>query len=175
MDEVKKIKLDSLQSASSTSSSDILPIVQTNENNRRVTKKVSPDVLGSYVNTAKEYPTLQTTDKSIVGAINELSGGSGGASALEDLTDVSISSPTNGQVIKYNSTSNKWVNANDEGGGTAADISYDNTTSGLSSINVQGAVDELAATLNTLKGLGLDYTYINIQSAEYTSGDLPVE
>lgn len=130
---------------------------------------------------------------------------------LNELRDVCITTPSDGQVIKYDEGTDSWINSNDEGGGTAAEITFDNSgtdlasinvqnaivevegkiptvpenyaatnvtynnaASGLSSINVQGAVDELAATLNTLKGLGLDYTYINIQSAEYTSGDLPV-
>ena len=37
-------------------------------------------------------------------------GGSGGASALEDLTDVDLSSLSNGQILKYNSTTQKWEN-----------------------------------------------------------------
>ena len=45
------------------------------------------------------------------------SGGSGSSVALSDLVDVSISSPTNGQVLKYNSTSGKWENAAESGGG----------------------------------------------------------
>lgn len=45
------------------------------------------------------------------------SGGGGGATDLDDLTDVSISSPTNGQVLKYNSVSQEWENANESGGG----------------------------------------------------------
>ena len=36
---------------------------------------------------------------------------SGGASDLGDLTDVTLNTPTNGQVLKYNSTSEKWENA----------------------------------------------------------------
>lgn len=56
--------------------------------------------------------------------------GSGGASAINDLTDVDITSPANGQVLKYNSTSQKWENGNGGGGttvianpsGTATDI-----------------------------------------------------
>lgn len=39
----------------------------------------------------------------------------GGSSTLDGLTDVDISSPTNGQILKYNSTTQKWENA-DEGG-----------------------------------------------------------
>ena len=42
-------------------------------------------------------------------------GGAGGASALSDLTDTSISNPTNGQVLKYNN--GFWEN-DDESGGT---------------------------------------------------------
>ena len=37
--------------------------------------------------------------------------------ALADLTDVSLGTPTNGQVLKYNSSSAKWENANESGGG----------------------------------------------------------
>jgi len=46
------------------------------------------------------------------------SGGSGGASALVDLSDVDISNPSNGQVLKYNSTTHAWENAAESGGGS---------------------------------------------------------
>lgn len=42
--------------------------------------------------------------------------GGGGASDLDDLTDVDITSPSNGQVLTYNSTSQKWENSNASGG-----------------------------------------------------------
>lgn len=42
--------------------------------------------------------------------------GGGGSSTLVGLTDVDISSPTNGQVLKYNSTTQKWENADESGG-----------------------------------------------------------
>ena len=69
--------------------------------------------------------------------------------ALANMTDVNISSPTNGQVLKYNSTTQKWENeaGGGGGGGTAADVSYDNTSSGLIADDVQEAIDEL----NTIK------------------------
>lgn len=38
------------------------------------------------------------------------------APKLDELSNVTISNVTNGQIIKYNSSSRKWVNANDEGG-----------------------------------------------------------
>jgi len=182
-DITKKIKIQDLPRATALADTDLFPIVQGIEGNR----------------------TTRAAEASLIKAAS-------GASALTELSDVNISSPTDGQVIKYDSNSDEWVNADDEGGGTASDITFDNTgtgltstdvqaaivevkndiptvpdhytatditynnaASGLTSVNAQGAIDELAATLNTLRGLGLDYTYINIQSAEYTSGDLPVE
>ena len=39
------------------------------------------------------------------------SGGSGGASALTDLSDVAISSPSNGQILTYNNSTSKWGNS----------------------------------------------------------------
>ena len=50
------------------------------------------------------------------------SGGGGGSSTLSGLTDVDLSSPTNGQVLKYNSTTQKWENANESGGGGGTSI-----------------------------------------------------
>ena len=44
--------------------------------------------------------------------------GGGGASALDDLTDVDITSPSNNDVLTYNSTSQKWEN----GSGGASDL-----------------------------------------------------
>lgn len=47
-------------------------------------------------------------------------GGGGGATALSGLSDVAVSSPTSGQLLKYNSTSGKWENAS-----VAAFLPYD--------------------------------------------------
>ena len=50
-------------------------------------------------------------------------GGGGGASALSDLIDVQLSSPTNGQVLMYNSTLRKWINGTvQSSGGTVTSI-----------------------------------------------------
>ncbi len=46
--------------------------------------------------------------------------GGGGASVLDDLTDVSLSSLTAGQVLKYNGTN--WVNAADDAGTTITSL-----------------------------------------------------
>ena len=39
-----------------------------------------------------------------------------GASAVEDLTDVDLDDLADGQILKYNSTSEKWENADESGG-----------------------------------------------------------
>lgn len=96
-------------------------------------------------------------------------GGGGGSSTFAGLDDVSFNNLQNGQVPKYNSTTQKWENANESGGGgtitdvevdgvsvvnqqgvaeintpDADGIEYDNQQSGLSATDVQGALDELA-------------------------------
>lgn len=47
-------------------------------------------------------------------------GGGGGASSLDDLTDVDITSPLDGQVLKYNN--GEWVNGADTGGTQAVEL-----------------------------------------------------
>lgn len=62
---------------------------------------------------------LNTQNKTVFGAINEIAqggGGGGGSSTLSGLTDVDITTPSNGQVLKYDSTSQKWENAEESGG-----------------------------------------------------------
>ena len=57
----------------------------------------------------------------------------------------------------------------------ADDINYDNTTSELVATDVQAAIDELVVNINTLTNLGLNYSLVTIQSAEYTESTLPTE
>ena len=45
------------------------------------------------------------------------SGGSGGASAISDLTDVDLDNLSDGQILKWNATTQKWENADESGGG----------------------------------------------------------
>lgn len=54
--------------------------------------------------------------------------GGGGSSTLAGLTDVNISSPTDGQILKYNSTTQKWENANESGGGGGGSSSHTYST-----------------------------------------------
>lgn len=75
---------------------------------------------------------------------------SGGATSLNQLTDVNITTPLDGQIFKYNGTSSKWENDNPPAiPDSADDISYDNTTSGLTANNVQEALDEIETNVET--------------------------
>lgn len=49
--------------------------------------------------------------------------------ALSDLTDTAISNPADGQVLKYNSTTEKWENGNESGGSGGHTILNDSGTS----------------------------------------------
>ena len=96
-------------------------------------------------------------------------GGGGGSSTFAGLDDVSFNNIQNGQVPKYNSTTQKWENADESGGGgtvtdvqvdgvsvvnpqgvaeietpNANGIEYNNQQSGLQATNMQDAIDELA-------------------------------
>lgn len=93
---------------------------------------VDPDIIGDLSN-------LETENKdNLVSAINEAAqsgggGGGSGATSLNGLSDVTISSPSNGQVLKYNGS--KWIN--DTGGSS---ITVDSTLSGTSENPVQNKV-----------------------------------
>ena len=61
---------------------------------------------------------------------------------LASLTDTDINTPSNGQVLMYDSIAGKWKNSNTSGG-AASTTSYDNTSSGMTATNVQSAIDEI--------------------------------
>lgn len=74
---------------------------------------------------------LSTTASTLGAAINEIvaGGGGGGSSTLAGLTDVSITTPSNDDVLKYDSTSQKWVSG--VGGGSGS-----STLVGLTDVSV---------------------------------------
>ena len=74
--------------------------------------------------TQDEYDALPSAEKlnpdKVFFITDAGGGGGGGSSTLAGLTDVDLSNPTNGQVLKYNATTQKWENANESGGGGSA-------------------------------------------------------
>jgi hypothetical protein len=72
---------------------------------------------------------------------------SGGATQLNQLTDVSTTGASDGDVLTYDSGADEWIAAAPTGGtGDAEDIAYDPTASGLTATDVQAAIDEVATT-----------------------------
>lgn len=85
----------------------------------------------------------------ISGAWVEVStGGGGGSSTLAGLTDVTISSPTNGQALVYDSTSSKWVNG--AGQASATRKIYVGTCS------TAGATAQKEVTIPSAQGFSLE-------------------
>lgn len=76
-------------------------------------------------------------------------GGGGGSSTLAGLNDVSLVTPTDGQLLGYNGTSHKWENVNGGGGGSS-------TFAGLNDVNVQGVSNGDIARYNSTTGKWTD-------------------
>lgn len=89
---------------------DLVVTVQT-VNGVKTTFKAPLTLLASHLLKVMQFASdLDTTTKTIIGAINELAGGTGGASSLGELSDVTITSPSGGQVLTYDAVTGKWVN-----------------------------------------------------------------
>jgi len=82
---------------------------------------------------------------------------------------------TTGQVLKKTATGTEW--GDESGGGTASDITYDNTDSGLTATDVQDAIDETVSALNTglssaVKSVN-DITPDSNGNVEVSASDIP--
>lgn len=114
--------------------------------------------------------------------INDMDGNAGSyivVGSLASMPDTNITSPTNGQVLKYNSTSQKWENANESGGGGVA--SFNNRTgavtpaSGDYSLSQISGVDlsdiETSSSYNNVQFLVYDTTHDKFVVAQYKQID----
>lgn len=106
--------ISQMNTAATVDNGDLFEIAHPDQNSATgyTSNKQSLAAIADHMATAVNYPTMNTTAKTIVGAINELEagGGGGGSSTLAGLTDVAISSPTNGQALVYDSANSKWKN-----------------------------------------------------------------
>lgn len=115
---------------------------------------------------------LQTEDKTVIGAINEVAqgGGGGGSSTLDGLTDVDIDDTTlaDGQSLVYDEIEEKWVNGQG-GGGTGGHTIIDengNSMSARAGLQFVGAdVSDDATNNKTIVDLasagGIDGVFID--------------
>lgn len=122
-------KISELDQALQINNDAVFPISQDN-GGTDTTYKVSITQISSEVGEDQTFSNLQTTSKKLVGAINELyqGGGGGGSSTLDGLSDVDIDDQTlsDGQVLKYDSAEDKWIN-DDVGAGGHTIVADDGT------------------------------------------------
>lgn len=113
-DKIKISELDPALTLDNTSET----VVNKQVSGSWVTFKMTIATLAAHILEAFASSSLTTTNKTVVGAINELQqgggGGGSGSSTLAGLTDVHLTSPTNNQVLKYDSTSGKWINGDEQ-------------------------------------------------------------
>jgi len=67
--------------------------------------------------------------------------------SLDELNDVSAGSPTDGQVLAWDNGNSRWEAK--DAVSAASDVTYDNSTSGLSATDAQAAIDEVEARVDT--------------------------
>lgn len=82
--------------------------------------------------------------------------------SIDDLADVNIVAPSNGQVLKYNA--GVWSNHTDSGVSAAEDVTFDNTTSGLVATDVQSAIDELDSSIDSLDDVAFSGDYSDLSN-----------
>lgn len=80
------------------------------------------------------------------GTWQTVSGGGGGSSSLAGLTDVNISSPTDGQGLVYDATNQEWVNGTVSGDITDIDFSNMTTSQTMDLIDRLNLGDESSST-----------------------------
>ena len=62
----------------------------------------------------------------------------GGATTLNGLTDVNLNSSSNGQILKYDGTNQKWVNANESTGSTVVWNQITQTGTKIATVSIDG-------------------------------------
>ena len=135
-EEIQKKKISELPSAVYLSDEDVMPVVQ-GSGSSEATKKADIGLVGSTVAESKTFSNLDTTSKTLVGAINEVNSSLGNVPSADE-------------------------------------ISYDNTSSGLSASDVQGAIDEIAqggsggstVTVTQIQATGTKIATITVDSVD---------
>ena len=87
--------------------------------------------------------------------------------ALNQLTDVNISSPSDGQVLKYDSTNEEWVNDNDTGGTTVIANPSGTASENLTKLQVGDSIYDIS----TGGDGGILPAPLFSEETSYTNGD----
>jgi len=181
-------KISQLDAASAVNSDAVFPLSQL-VSNTETTQKGTVQQVGSYIAGTQTYSSLNTTSKTVIGAINELEagGGGGGTSNYNDLTNkpqvnsVTLSGDKTSSDLKviwkgtqaqYDAIVTKdpetiyFITDTNGPSCTATDVTYDPSSSALSSTTVQTALNELSDE----KADKTDLTSIHITGSTNNTG-----
>ena len=92
---------------------------------------------------------------------------SGGASSLSGLSDVNITSVSNGQILQYDSSSDKWVNGN-------APASYTEVTGTLSAGSTSITLSDASITTSSTIDIYTDPIELDHNDATTTTGSTTI-
>lgn len=86
-------------------------------------------------------------------------GGGGGSSSLAGLSDVNLTTPTDGQVLTYDGINSEWVNANPSGGGD--NVSWTQLQASgtkIAEIDINGTIQDVYAPSGGGGGSSVNYS-----------------
>ena len=89
----------------------------------------------------------------------------GGSSTLSGLEDVNVTSPSNGQVLKYDNVSGKWING--APGASWTDVTG-TLTAGQTSITLQSAAITTSSTIEVFTEDGTEWNSVTIATGSVT-------
>lgn len=137
-------------------------------NNDRAMKVTFTDDTHYRISAAGSANTL----KGVYGIKLSSGGGSGGASSVSELTDVDLTDLTDGQVLKYDATNQKWVNADESGGGGTGGSGYSEEVLWNYVTDNSGTIPYGPITITLPKSIdNFDAILVELRSSSSDSGD----
>ena len=123
------------------------PTIPTELNDLSDVTIVSPDVREAlvYDTLINEWTNQQLMSVAFTGDYNDLTNLPTIPTALDDLSDVNVTTPSNGQILTYNGTD--WVNSTPAVGGTVTSVGLSMPTPSNAAFSVSGSPVTTAGTL----------------------------
>lgn len=140
------LKISEMTSASQINNDDNVELSQGNAQSGFASVKATILAIAQKIITGINFTSaLETENKTIAGAINEVAQGGGGSSTFAGLSDVDIDDTTlaNGQVPVWDETEEKWKNGNGGGGTTVIANPTGTPTDDLNSIQIGNDIYEI--------------------------------
>ena len=122
-------KISELPSVLTLDINDVAAFVSKDNQNVDQTMKVKVSEVATKVVNNIEYGSLNTSDKKVLGAINEVNGKA--KENLSDLTDTTITTPSNADLLAYDSSTSKWVNTDLKGQASGSIATFNNGGDGI--------------------------------------------